>query len=872
MRKPDRLPRWLLGAAFLLVPCFLAAADQTPEEFLDGLRRALETDDRTAYLEAYAPESRDAERSLLADHLDREGLKSVRLERSGLRMEGSAGAQVFVNVLFENDYAASVEIWQLNLGLRDGRWQVVKKQVTGRVNNLFKVRLQPDPAGRAERVEIIHADIRITFTDAVVYHDNIPGLESALLVIGTGRVVFQPSDPAERHQLQVLYKKTSIEAGIEHVFIRCSDAFFKNRIVIQPADGEPVLAAGPAERARAEAIFEDAYSRSFTMRNSISGETLSFLPQGDEAVFEFKGKNIGEMTYVYFPYSAEEVNLYDRTRDRIVNLYSPRNPDGPDGRKLFVTIGKQFDVLDYQIDLDFDPDKSYLSVKAGIQFVSRTEGLDGLRLRLNPDFEILRVQDSEKRELFYTRDRLREVLYLYFPLPPAKGVPTRIEILYRGKIKPLPPMTDVVGQIIPDEGVIVFQPKYETHLFTGSTLWYPAPTDDDYFTSRIKIIIPPEFKCASNGVLIEQGRLKDMDKVVEFEKMGNSFSIFQTRLPVKSLAFIIGRFSRHEEGNEPVPMELLNSTDMMIAKKAQAEDARDILRSYIEWFGPYPYERLCVVRRPWPLNGGHSPASFVVLNEIPWIGTRPVRGEADSPVDLSRWREYFMAHEIAHQWWGQAVTWETYRDQWLSEGLSQFAAALYLRKRYGEDAFASILKKFSQWTKKKSDRGPIHLGSRLSYFDYQAFQAIVYDKAALVLNMLRDMLGDEAFFRGLKDFFDSRRYSPARTRQFLEAMEKASGVDLENFSQGWFFSYELPIVRATWIGEKAGNEHFLKVHIQQEEKTFVFPLWVEWRSAGKTFREKILVNGTSGDFRLKTVDRPSRVRFNPSNAVPGVFK
>jgi len=868
----NRFSRWLFGAVLLCVFCFLAVADQTPDEFLDGLQKSLETGDITAYLEAYAPESREAERTLLEGRFDREGMKTVRLERSGLRAEGSAGAQVFINVLFENDSAASVEIWQLSLGLQEGRWQVAKKEVTGRIDNLFKVRLEPDLARRAGRVEISHADIRLSFRDAVVFYDNIPGLESALLVIGKGRVDFQPSDPAEKHQLQVLYKKTSIESGIDHVFLRCSDAFFKNRIDIQPAEGDSVPPIGPAERARAEALFEDAYPRSFTIQNSISGEILSFLPQGDEAVFEFQGKGIGAMTYVYFPYSHEEVNLFDRTRNRIVNLYSPQIPDGSSGRRLFVTIGQQFDVQDYQIDLDFDPDRTYLSVKAGIQFISRTENLDALKLRLSPDFEILRVRDSEKRELFYTSDKLRETLYLYFPRPLVKGVSTGIEILYRGKIQPLPPMTDVVGQILPDEGVVVFQPRYETFLFTSSTLWFPAPADDDYFTARIKIIIPPEFKCAANGVLIEQGRLKDMDKVVEFEKMGNSYSIFQTRLPVKSLAFVIGRFNRHDEGNDPIPLEFLNSTDVMTARKGQADEARDILRSYIEWFGPYPYERLSVVRRPWPLSGGHSPASFVVLNEIPWIGTRPVRAEADSPVDLSRWREYFLAHEIAHQWWGQAVTWETYRDQWLSEGLAQFAAALYLRKRYGEDAFTAILKKFFQWTKNKSSRGSIHLGSRLSYFDFQAFQAIVYDKAALVLNMLRDMLGDEVFFRGLKDFFESRRYGPARTRQFLEAMEKASGADLESFFQGWFYSYELPIVRATGIGEKIGDEHFLNVHVQQEEKTFVFPLWVEWRSDGTTFREKILVDAAAGDYRLKTTGRPSRVRFNPSNAVPGVFK
>ncbi len=104
--------------------------------------------------------------------------------------------------------------------------------------------------------------------------------------------------------------------------------------------------------------------------------------------------------------------------------------------------------------------------------------------------------------------------------------------------------------------------------------------------------------------------------------------------------------------------------------------------------------------------------AFVVLNELPWLAGRHSVVSRDSPVDLSRWKEYFLAHEIAHQWWGQGVTPGTYRDQWISEGMAQFAAALYLRRRYGEEVFASILKKFSHWTEKKSDKGPDHRWAR----------------------------------------------------------------------------------------------------------------------------------------------------------------
>jgi len=131
------------------------------------------------------------------------------------------------------------------------------------------------------------------------------------------------------------------------------------------------------------------------------------------------------------------------------------------------------------------------------------------------------------------------------------------------------------------------------------------------------------------------------------------------------------------------------------------------LNFYKRKFGPYPYEKLTVVRRIWPTSGGHSPASFIIINELPNIPGKRRLVSRPSPVDFSRWNEYFVAHEIAHQWWGQAVTWKTYHDQWLSEGLAQFSSILYLKEKYGEKDFSSIVKTLSGWVKKKSKWGSI---------------------------------------------------------------------------------------------------------------------------------------------------------------------
>jgi hypothetical protein len=860
----------LLAALFAVIPSLLSS-DQTVEAFTCQLQKSLEGRDLPAYLGSFSPEVREEERIALASYFERAGMESVKSRRAGQRTEESGESTVFLQVLFENAFSAMVEVWQLHLRPVDGRLEIRKREVSGSIHSLYKVQLPSEETERVQSVEINHADFRLAFEDALVFHDNIPGLETALLIFGKGRVRFTPSDPIERHQLQIAYKSPSLEDHVPYAYIRCSDSFFQTNVVIKKREGGPARPASQDEKDKASALFAKSYPRSFTIQNSMTGEYLSFLPQGDEASFDFKGERTGELTYIYYPYSEEQVNLFDRSRDRIVNLYSPRKEGDPEDRKLFISMGEQFDVQSCEIDLDYNPAKFYLSAKARIQITALTESLDGLKLRFSPDLEILRICDEEKRELFYTTDKLRKFLYVYFVQPPAQRRPTWIEVYYRGKLVPVPPTTDVAGQSSVGENRYVFQPRYETYFYTHSAYWYPGPADDDYFTSRLKIIVPPEYQCVSNGELVERGRLKDMEEVQEIEKMGSFTYTFKTKAPLKYMSFIVGKFTTLGEGNDPLPLQSLSSSDIMVQKKAFFDEARDVLESFTGWFGPFPFEKLSVVQRLWPQSGGHSPASFVVLNELPWLGEQAFPMNMNSPVDLSRWREYFLAHEIAHQWWGQGVTAGTYRDQWLSEGMAQFAAALYLRKRYGEEAYAAILKRFSQWTGKKSHMGPISLGSRLSFFDFDAYQAIIYDKSALALNMLRDILGDEAFFQGLRDFYGTYKFGAARTGQFRNIMEKVSGRDLEGFFQGWFFSYELPEVRVTTMEEKIGEEGVLLVRVVQGKGLFVFPLWIEWQSGGKVFREKVVVDAPKQEFRLKLSGKPSRIRVNPDKSVPGKF-
>ncbi|MCK7522106.1 MAG: hypothetical protein MZV64_32720 [Ignavibacteriales bacterium] len=140
---------------------------------------------------------------------------------------------------------------------------------------------------RARRVEVTHADIRLVFEDAAVFYDNIPDLDTALVVVGRGRVAFTPGDANEKHQLELQYKRDRIEDQIESLFIRCSPSFFGSRVRIDVDEGGAAVSA--AERDKAASVFSRNYPRSFTIESSIDGSRLSFMPQGDEVGLELQG-------------------------------------------------------------------------------------------------------------------------------------------------------------------------------------------------------------------------------------------------------------------------------------------------------------------------------------------------------------------------------------------------------------------------------------------------------------------------------------------------------------------------------------------------------------------------------------------------------
>ncbi|MFO7867215.1 MAG: M1 family aminopeptidase, partial [Candidatus Aminicenantes bacterium] len=837
------------------------------ENFMDRFVRSLEGQRLSEYVNHYTFGLREKESASIISMFEDFDMETVSADIMSLKQTGDNNAVVHIRAAFQNFFSVIMEVWKLELFLSEKGWAVITKQSIGNPQKMYSISI---PSSRAERVRgviIQHADIRIYFEDALVFYDNIPEIDTALLVLGKGEVDFEPSLQRERHQLDLIYGNPFLREELEYAYIRGNDSFFAKNINIIPYDDTGPPSVSEKDWKRVSTLFSRHYPRSFTVESPWVDSLMTVLPQGDEAVFEFETKKKGVFTYINSPFSDEEISLYEWKESRLICLYSPPIEEGK--KRLFISHVQKYDVKDIRLKLIYRPEDYLFSGNAEIRLESSVGRLGVVKFKFNPDLQVLRILDEDENDLYYTWDRLRKTIYVYFLSEVPRGSTARLQVYYRGNIPPPPVTANVIGTG-GIQNIDNFPVEFRTYLYSRRAYWYPSPPDDDYFTAGLTISLPKGFDVISSGLRSSDvsGRRDGGNTESEFVT-----TRFESQKPLKYLSFIVGRFREVFRKDQPRSMVYFQSSRARPDQWNVLEEAGKIISFYESKFGEYPYQKFTLLKRVWASGGGHSPPGYIVINELPQGSRFRFRLQSRSPVDFSQWPEYFLAHELAHQWWGQGVSWKTYRDIWLSEGLSQFSASLYLLEKYGPGAFSRITKKFSSWTEKKSKWGGITMGSRISHFDFDAYQAIVYNKAALVLHMLKDYIGEELFFAGIQKFFSRNEFSVAGTADFRGIFHNVSGVDLDDFFHCWFENHELPKVEVRKFIQEAEEGYRLRLDVNQTgDSCFIFPLWVEWEERRQKIRKKILVNKTREQYIFQLKEKPRRIKINPDRAVPGDFR
>lgn len=848
-----------------------ASGQSEISEIISRLKILLENRDFEGYLSFCAPEIAEKERAALKSYFEDFGMENLKVFYAGESRDNDSFFRLYFQVLLYNQYQAMIEIWQLSCRKREEGLKILERKVTNRLSNLYYLRFPGLGSKLARNVSVEQRDIRITFSEAEIFYDNLPDIDTAVIIIGKGKVLFSPSDEIERNQLMRRFKKPYLDKDVEYVYIRAADFFFRNNLQYEEVESLTQKKQAEVLFNKIYSIFSRNYPRSFTVESSLTGELLTFLPHSEETVMEIKTLKGGEFTYIYSPFAEEEISFFDRSRNILLNSYSPQS-DEPGLKRMFVRFGERFEIKHYDLEVSYAPENNMMAARAAIKIQAVSESLESLQLRLNPALKILKIIDNSGRELYYTQDKLRQYVYIYLAERPTRGQELQLQIFYRGKIIPPAPVSDILPQKISPERVFIGA-RHDSYLFTQSADWYPAPVREKYFTFSLRLIVPDGYHCLSTGVLREEKEVQEADRLTELESLGRKVFSFESERPVKYISFFLGKLKKVRKiPGEPV-LEYYVSQDWSLAENELLEEGEIILKTYREKFGNYPYEKLSVVQRYWNTGGGYSPPGYIVLNNLPFSADPSILIlNPSSPVDLSYWKEYFLAHEIAHQWWGHGLTWATYRDNWLSEGLAQFSAVLYLEERYGAKDAEKIFKKFSVWIKRKSSVGPIILGYRLGHIDFEAYQAVIYNKSALVLFMLRDLLGEEVFFEGLRNFYRDNLFRAVRTSDFRLSLEKVSGRDLKKFFQDWFFSERLPSVRVDKNIIPGVKEGKLLLTVHQQSRPMWFPLEVLLETTTGKYIHTVEVEREEQQFEIEFTGKLKKITVNPHHKVPGRFK
>jgi hypothetical protein len=759
-----------------------------------------------------------------------------------------------VQVFGATEPRAEVSYWRLAAERRAGRWAIVSRQDAGHVEGLVHLSLAPG-ARRARGVSLRLEDFDLAMEDGALFSSPESLGPTAFVFVGRGRVRFSPSPRAEREQLRQFSGAPAIDRAVDWAFFR-----------LHPADLPRVMggkslapeAAPEASRATAERIFRARSERSFILDTSLPRSPWWLMPAVGDALVDFPWGRRRVLTLAVATAEPEDVNLFDRDRKLQICTY----PSGGRPPLYNEDDRRSLDVLENDITVRFDPDRRGVdathSMRARLLFPTST-----LRLRLHDDFRVTSVTSDEGGSLLFFRVRDQGTLVVSLgPLALREG-PFTITTRYAGRHDPAPVEQELLqvvsnAETLAPPDTFVDEPPV---VYSNRTAWYPRPTGEDFATARVGIDTPAGWLGVAGG--------EQLSARTEGARTRAEYRLDQ---PGKFVTAVVGRLADvglRQEGDQAVRGYGTPRTRGATLERMQT--AEEVLAFYAERFGPSPYPRLGLVVAEGGVPAGHSPPGLLYLQERPPV----MRGRSlpDDPANFGDLPGFFLAHEAAHQWWGQATAPGNSRERWLSEAWAQYAAALWVQKRLGEAAFRGMMKRMAGWALRHDAAGPIHLGQRLGHLadDPRVFRAVVYDKGAWVLHMLRGLVGDEAFFAGARAFLQQHRYAKAGTGDLRAALEAASGRDLGPYFDRWIHDTGLPVVRWSDRVEKTPAGFRTTVFVRPQGLPGPLPLTITAATTAGRESRTVLLDPAGGSWSMETAPRP-RVSLNDDQALLARFE
>jgi len=504
------------------------------------------------------------------------------------------------------------------------------------------------------------------------------------------------------------------------------------------------------------------------------------------------------------------------------------------------------DVERYSIEIELLPAERALRGQERVRFVAR-EGLSEIALDL-AGLAVQAVRDEDGAQLVFRQEH--DQLFVGFKRPLAAGEAREIALDYGGS---------------PRRGLWFVAEKngVPTQVFTqgacdDARAWFACVDHpSERASSEIVVRMPRGWKAICAGEQVE--RVEQGEFALERWRMNFPHPSYLETL-------CAGEFASKSAQWDGLPLQYLAAPALEPLLDTSFDETGPVLACFSRLTGqPYPYTKyaqVCVAEFPF---GGMENISATTLTETALVDER---GQRDAPM------AGLVAHEAAHQWFGDLVTCADWSDAWLNEGLATYFTALYAAESQGADAFELAIAEMQE-ADAKADQGA---GRRAVVWDrcvdpIDLFSGRIYAGAAVRLHLLRGQLGDAAFFAGLRNYLAENAGKSVRTRDLRATFERASGRDLARFFEQWFQAPGHPEFAVAWKWDEGRKQLVVSVDQRQrvEDGTpaaYETPAELELKLGEETRFERLEIRSRKQLFQFECAVRPRWVRFDPHGWIP----
>ncbi len=473
-----------------------------------------------------------------------------------------------------------------------------------------------------------------------------------------------------------------------------------------------------------------------------------------------------------------------------------------------------YDIVYHRLEWDIDPGRYFIKGKVTSYFIPTSDGFDQINFDLTQELNVTDVQF--RGEVVAFSQTTEDLLEIYLPETVLTGELDSVIIEYQGE--------PAVGQ--PFESFVrgFHGPAGDPIIWTlsepfGAKNWWPCKQtlNDKIDSIDVYVRTPSEFRAASNGILA--GERKEGDLTVYHWKHRYPITTYLVAIAVTNYR----AYSDFVELKDGRLLEILNYVypEWYDAARIRTPLTGDMIQLFEELFGPYPFKEEKYGHAQFGFPGGmeHQTMSFMV-----------------------NFGASLIAHELAHQWFGNKVTCGAWNDIWVNEGFARYGE--YLIREYnigGGSAINWLDNEINEIT--LAPGGAVYIPEIFSEFRIFDFR-LSYRKGGMILHMLRWKIGDEAFFQGLRNFLEDPElaFGYATGEDVKFHLEQASGLDLDEFFADWYYGEGYPTYTVLWSQSQEGQ---LSITLEQETsspRVDFFELPVPIRLVGKDQTETLVLD------------------------------